>query len=87
VKALHGIPSPGVSTGDVFWADQELPLSFQEFSQPEVCTELAALAGARITKRRAGVRGLESTTIFGFSTFVIPGVFAPRAAHYCARSP
>jgi hypothetical protein len=54
MKALHGIPPPGVSTEDGFWANRELLLLFQKLCQPEVC---AALAGARIAKRRAGVRG------------------------------
>jgi hypothetical protein len=50
--------------------------------QTEVCTGRAALAGARVMKKRAG----EIYDLFGSSTFLIPGAFAPRAAHYCAGS-
>jgi hypothetical protein len=53
MKALPGIPPPGVSTEDGFWANRELLLLFQKLCQPEVC---AVLARGSITKRRAGVR-------------------------------
>ena len=42
IKALA--PS-GVSTEDGFWANHELLHLFQKLSQPEICTERAALAG------------------------------------------
>jgi len=57
VKALHGIAPSGASTWDSFLGHRNLLFSLHKRSQPEGCTGRAALAGARVMKRRAGVRG------------------------------
>jgi hypothetical protein len=85
VKALHGIAPSGASTGIVFGPSGSAVLTPQALSARGLHRACGPRWRAGYEEARGRTRA-RSTTVFRFSTCLIPGAFAPREAHYCAGS-
>jgi hypothetical protein len=83
VKILHGIALPGASTGIVFGPSGSAALTPQALSARGLHRACGPRGRAGHEEARGRTR-TRCTTVFRFSTCLIPGAFAPREAHYCA---